>query len=310
MDMDDFKLGTELNSDLLIYTRTMLNGIEGVTDDHHRQLVKKAEGNFQWAFVACSYIANPPPGLDSRRCIQRLLHPTTNSRMAQNPLYELYATILQRFDMGDPDICNDFKFVMRRILGAFKPLSVDTLKQFVSPKDDHYEISVIIKNLGSLLSHVTPSESALPVAPLHTSFRDFLSDPRSGDYYVDLNDVHDDLALGTLRTMEAELKFNICKLETSYLLNSEVPDLEERVARNISPALSYSCYFWADHLRASKFNPDVFKTLQVLMKERFLYWLEVLSVRGEVSIAQRALFSLQGWLDQVCILITMFRLSV
>jgi len=45
------------------------------------------------------------------------------------------------------------------------------------------------------------------------------------------------------------------------------------------------------------------------MKELFLFWLEVLSVRREVSIAHRALLSLQEWLDQVCILM-MFRLSV
>jgi hypothetical protein len=35
------------------------------------------------------------------------------------------------------------------------------------------------------------------------------------------------------------------------------------------------------------------------MKERFLFWLEVLSVRGEVAIAKPALLSLQGWLNQM-----------
>jgi hypothetical protein len=165
--------------------------------------------------------------------------------------------------------------------------------------DDVSNVSAIVEDLGSVLSHVTRSESALPISPLHTSFRDFLTDEaRSGIFHVNLDNVHDELALATLRTMQAQLEFNICKFDTSYLLNSEVLDLAERIEANIPLALWYSCRFWADHLRCvSTFNSDVFESLQVLMKERYLFWLEVLSVRGEVSYAQTALLSLQGWLS-------------
>ena len=54
------------------------------------------------------------------------------------------------------------------------------------------------------------------------------------------------------------LKFNVCKLETSYLLNSEVTDLKGRVKKCI-PALWYSCRF----LAPLKCDQDHYQTVQV-----------------------------------------------
>ena len=300
MHMNDCKLTSGLDDDMLIYVRTRLSKAKRVMEEDLQKLVKKAEGNFQWAFVACSHIARPPSGLDSRLCIQRVLQPTT-ANSALNPLDELYTTVLKRFDMKDCDICNNFKFVMGQILGAFEPLPVDALDMFGSWKDSPTNVPAIVEELGSLLCHVIPPESGLPVAPLHTSFRDFLTDKsRSGDFYIDLDNAHEELALATLQTMQQELKFNICKLETSYLLNSEVPDLQTRIEDNISSALSYSCRFWADHLaHVPKFDSNMFKSLQAFMKEQFLFWLEVLSVKGEVAVAKPALLSLLWWLKQM-----------
>ena len=302
MYMNDPTLTAGLDCDMLTYMRTKLSKVKGVVENDIQELVKKAEGNFQWAFVACSHISRPPSGLNSQRCIQRVLHPAAiNSEMAVNPLDELYTTILHRFNMKDREICDNFKCVMGQILGAFEPLSVDALDVFVSWLGGHHVVSAIVEELGSLLSHVIPGESTHPVSPLHTSFRDFLTDEtRGGVYYVNLNDVHRSFALATLGTMQAELRFNICKLETSYLFNNQVSDLRKRVVDNISLALSYSCRFWGDHLaRVSRLDSDVFESLQEFMRERFLFWLEVLSVRGEVTIAKPTLLLLQRWLNQM-----------
>jgi len=301
MYMNDSMFTAGLDGDMLTYMRTKLRKAKGVVEDDIQKLVKKAEGNFQWAFVACSHISRPPSGLDSRHCVQRVLDSAAiNPEMAVNPLDELYTTILKRFNMKDRDVCDNFKSVMGQILGAFEPLSVDALDVFVSRMDGRYTVSAIVENLGSLLNHVTPGESALPVSPLHTSFRDFLTDKtRSGVYYINLDNVHGSFALATLRTMQAQLRFNICKLETSYLFNSQFLDLKKRVEDNVLLALWYSCRYWGDHLaRVSKPDPEVFESLQVFMRERFLFWLEVLSVRGEVAIAKSTLLLLQGWLNQ------------
>lgn len=302
MYMNDERLGKEIDNDIFIYTDTRLGGA-GVSESDVKKLAKKAEGLFQWVSVACDYVLHPPRGLNSKLCIQRVLNPTTGNR-GLNPLDILYTTVLERFDINDPDIHDNFQSAMGHILGSFAPLSVDSLNmmsRFDSSTDDFRDVSDIVKDLGSLLSHVTPTESTLPIAPLHTSFRDFLTDKtRSGNFYVNLDDVHVKFASATLRTMQAKLQFNICKLETSYHLNSEVKDLKQRIEDNIPHALSYSSRFWADHVaRVFEFNSEVFEALRNFMKERFLFWLELLSVRGEVRIARPSLLSLQVWLAHI-----------
>lgn len=302
--MDDGQLADRVNDDILIFMQKKLYTANICENDLYK-LVKKADGFFQWAFVACEYIAHPPSGLESKTCIQRILHPSkTKKSLGLKPLDKLYTTVLERFDMNDSDISNNFQSVMRVILGVFKPLSViglNTMHQLCFTMNDSIDISVVVKDLGSLLSNVSPSESELPIAPLHTSFRDFLTDKnRSHKFYIDLDDIHDKFTIAALQVMLEYLEFNICKLETSFCLNNEVTDLKEHIGKYISSALSYSCCFWANHLASmSKYDPKTFNLLQTFMKEKFLFWLEVLSIKGELAIAKPALLVLQKWLNQI-----------
>ena len=97
------------------------------------------------------------------------------------------------------------------------------------------------------------------------------------------------------------LRFNICALETSYLPNSEVKDLEERVAKNVSAELRYSCLHWVDHLRSSLAESSTYfddsGRMTTLLSDFFettcsLFWLEVLSLTGSVATARDMLVGL------------------
>jgi len=302
--MNDPELADSVNDDILIYMRDKLHNTQLAQDDLLK-LVKRAEGLFQWAFVACDHIAYPPPGLSSKYCLESLLH-TSLALEGAEPLDSLYVKILEaHFDMKNLQIRKNFHSILAQVLGTFEPLSITALNTMQQKMDcgtcPDVKVFDVVKHMGSLLSNVASTNSAFPIAPLHTSFRDFLTtESRSRDFYVNLDDVHDNFALAALRTMQTELKFNMCKLETSYLLNSEVPDLKRRIEDNIPSALSYSCRFWADHLaRDFEFNPNVFQGLHAFMREKLLFWLEVLSVKGEVSIVNPALLSLQGWINRM-----------
>jgi hypothetical protein len=102
----------------------------------------------------------------------------------------------------------------------------------------------ILHHLDSLLSNVTSSDQIRPIVPLHTSFRDFLTNKTSDVFYVNLGDAHHQLAHSYLGLMLDDLKFNICKLESSYLANSNVSDLDSRITEHIPPALPYACVLW------------------------------------------------------------------
>jgi hypothetical protein len=108
---------------------------------------------------------------------------------------------------------------------------------------------------------VTSSDDTLPILPLHTSFRDFLADEKSGEFHIDLGRSHHWLAHSCLGLMLNDLKFNICKLESSYVANRDVPDLESQIVKYISPALSYGCVFWGNHLERLGIEEDLFPKL-------------------------------------------------
>ena len=144
---------------------------------------------------------------------------------------------------------------------------------------------------------MTSSDRARPIVPLHTSFRDFLTSKTSDVFYVDLGDAHHQSAHSCFRIMLDNLKFNICKLESSHLANSDVPDLKSRIAKTIPPVLSYACIYWDDHSGHVSFERELFKKLRSLLETKFLFWLEVLSVKNNVGAASQALSFLSMWLQ-------------
>ena len=203
---------------------------------------------------------------------------------------------------------------MGQLLAAFEPLSIitlTTLRHFpLGDHDDDDSVTAIVRSLGSLLSNVTLTDETLPIVPLHTSFRDFLTDRNmSGDFYIDLGEAHCQLAYSCLNQMLHNLKFNICNLETSYLPNDSIPDLQSRINEYIPPALFYACRFWDDHLEHICFEQDLVAKVRLLFEEKFLFWLEVLSLTNTVGLATTALKSLEVWLasgnhnDEVCLTI-------
>jgi len=118
---------------------------------------------------------------------------------------------------------------------------------------------------------------------------------------VSLPNHHSELLIGCLNLMNQGLKKNMCKLPDA-VLNEDVDDLEERT-RKIDHSLLYACRLWHKHLVYVDAVPaQVHKITSVLHKfleEKFLFWLEVLSVIGTVRDAVDALGAAANWLE-VC----------
>jgi NACHT domain len=297
--MDDPELAAKTEQDICTYLENELPS--DVFKDHGVELAKSAEGLFQQAAVACGFIKRPPAsfGFNEKNCIQRLLGHSQDPS-GQDPLYKLYKEVLEGY-FGAPKAQILFRSVMGQLFAAIEPLSFRSLialrrRAPIDDADDSDAVHEILSCLGLLLSNVTSSDLTRPIAPLHTSFRDFLTNEKSGVFYVDLADAHRQLAHSCLGLMLDNLQFNICKLESSYLANSDVPDFESRIAKHIPPGLSYACVFWDDHLEHLAFEDDLFRKLQSLFETKFLFWLEVLSINNSVGLALPALSSLKTWL--------------
>ncbi|KAH9010513.1 hypothetical protein EDB84DRAFT_1583688 [Lactarius hengduanensis] len=269
------------------------------------ELTKRAEGSFQWAAVACGYILNPPDvfGLSQINCINHLLK-LTPDRGGQDPLDELYKEVLEGYFTHENSRLL-FRSVVGQLIASFEPLSIRsliTLRHASNHASDGRAVVVLLRRLGSLLSNVNSSDENLPIIPLHTSFRDFLTNQdKSDDFCVDLRDVHHQLAHSCLDLLLKDLKFNICNLETSYLANKDVTDISSRVDKHLPPALSYACRFWDDHMEHIGFEIDLFGKLGSFFSKKLLFWLEALSLRSDVRLASAACLAVKVWLgsDQV-----------
>ncbi len=297
--MDDRQLAAKTHDDILAFLQKRLPSEE--FRNYGNALAIKAEGLFQWAAVACGYILKPPAsfGFSKKKCIEHLLRLTADHHR-QDPLDELYKEVLEGY-FTHQEARLLFRSVVGQLITAFEPLSIrslTTLRHHTPNEDDDYDSVVeMLRHLGSLLSNVSSVDQNLPIAPLHTSFRDFLtSKVKSGDFCVSLRDAHGQSARSCLGLLLNGLKFNICNLESSYLANKDVEDLDSRVNEHIPPALLYACRFWDDHLKHIDFEIDLFIQLRRFFEEKFLFWLEVLSVTSNVGLASPALSALNVWL--------------
>ena len=145
-----------------------------------------------------------------------------------------------------------------------------------------------IDDLSSLLYRDGTENGGIRVR--HLSILDFLTGTScSNEFRVDLRQANMNIALSCLRIMIRELKFNICHLKTSHLKNTDVNDLDARVARYIPAHLSYACQFWASHAQEMLFEPTILEIVRVFLHGKFLQWLEVLSLTGKLSSASSSL---------------------
>ena len=300
--MDDTEFAAETHGDILAFFQQRLPSNE--FRHYVEPLAVKSEGLFQWAAVASQLILRPPArfGYSKEKCIKHILDSSTNRR-GQDLLDELYKEVLEGY-FKEEEERELFRSVVGQLITLIEPLTIRSLillRQHASyDEDSDTVVTGMLSCLGSLLSNANSSNKNLPITPLHTSFRDFLTNKdKSGDFYVGVGDAHHQLAHSCLRLLVDPLdglKFNICKLETSYLANDEVEDLNTRVDQHIPPALLYACRFWDYHLKHTGFKTDLFRKVESFFKEKFLFWLEALSLTRNIRLALSALATLNTWL--------------
>ncbi|KAF9649401.1 hypothetical protein BDM02DRAFT_3186299 [Thelephora ganbajun] len=213
-------------------------------------------------------------------------------------LDSLYASILKT-GFGEEDLEVDSK--VRSTIGAVvllvNPLPSPAIAELIGL--DSREITRFLTLLQSLLAF--DEESNQPAKPFHKSFPDFVTDPsRCVDtrFWISPKILHLELAMNCLRVMNDTLERNLLSLP-DYALNSEVKDLETRVNDRISDVLRYACRSWHSHLTKTEGGvTDVISRLRVFLEEKFLVWLEVVSVLGGIRGAIAGLEQLILWLQE------------
>ncbi|KAF8748944.1 WD40 repeat-like protein [Rhizoctonia solani] len=162
---------------------------------------------------------------------------------------ELYKTILDNvFKESELTKANrrTIRAILEMVVCIREPMSLDAMAGLLR-LDSVEEVDAL---LGPLRSVLNVTKKTRLVTTLHASFPDFiLSQDRSNHYYCNLNTWNTTMAEACLKLIDAtKPRFNICRLPSSFLLDKQVDDLDQRVAQSISPGLVYACRYWTAHL--------------------------------------------------------------
>ncbi|KIN99928.1 hypothetical protein M404DRAFT_1004236, partial [Pisolithus tinctorius Marx 270] len=293
--LDDVPLESA-ERDIRLFVTNEIGHLKDIGSTEIDQIAEKANGLFEWARLACEFVRPSRAGHTVKERFDDVV--TLHSGEGNTLLDATYISILESGIPTSPVPLSRFHSVMRQVLMVMEPLPMKTLslmRMHFPSEEDRYDISVILEFMAPVLSGII--DHSTPVCPLHASFYDFLTDrSRSGIYFIDLSDSYEQ-SFASLQILCGELKFNICGLESSYFSNAEVADLQERKAQNILPHLSYSCQFWAQHLWRTAFDFRLATLVNTVVgSERFLFWLEAMSLLGLVGSAADALTCTAKWL--------------
>ena len=270
------------------------------TEEQVDLLCERAAGLFAYAVATARCIdqknKNPERQLDRLlQSMERKMEGKTKLR-TNTTLDSLYMTILEEtFGEDDPEDHPSVRSVLGAVILAANPLSPSAIATLLGL--DSRDVFSLLSSMHSLL--ILQEDINHPVRPFHKSFPDFLIDPaRCADsrFRVSPPDQHTKILVGCLDLMNRELEQNMCKLP-DRVTNADVKDLKERTAQYIDNALKYACRSWHKHIvnAATTREFDVTPALRQFLGEKFLFWLEVLSVISSTREAIDALETSARW---------------
>lgn len=194
-------------------------------------------------------------------------------------LYDHMMVRISRKDAKDQQRCKD---VLVAAHLAYRPLSLDELTILAGLRPEMTQ--TIVDLCGSFLT--TNGET---VSLIHQSAKDYLDANCTRVHHGGTVQGHAVICKRSIKAMSSVLERNMYNLDYSSKPQDAATDQHRRLS-----SIGYSCVFWVDHLYSGD-RPDRKAALaedgEVIMflKQKFLYWLESLSLLGAVPDGLRAI---------------------
>ncbi|KAL5512563.1 hypothetical protein ACEPAG_3216 [Sanghuangporus baumii] len=231
-----------------------------------------ADGLFIWASTAVKMVGE---STNPRRELRMLLE---DIQSVGGGINGLYATVLEY--SGIPwhkrEAKEEFAKIVGVILFAKETLSGEDIEAFLGLEED--TVDTVLGRLRSVLSYETGKSVRLH----HASFADYLTSDRSSGKAWNIDEACQKahIAERCFDVMSETLSFNMCGVESSFLRNNEISDLQDRVQKAIPRHLDYACRFWSVHFCQVANTDDLLEKLKTFASHRLLHWFEVLSLTG------------------------------
>ncbi|KAB5591737.1 hypothetical protein CTheo_4806 [Ceratobasidium theobromae] len=288
-----------VQADIALYLTEELGRFMMPSIDQIEQLSQRSGNLFIYAATLVRHVQLGNRLGDHQKRLDSLLAAAPRSTKQYAQLDELYATVLKSALTGDDlddEAANDIKAVLQTVVCVQEPVDLKTLVALAG-LDGMERAQSALRPLRSVL-HL--SENSGLVSTLHASFPDFMcSQERSGSFFCDVEAYGQVLARQCFAIMQAQLQFNICNLESSFVADKDVDNLQDRIARYISNPLFYACRYWTGHLCSCKSLEELKSLVEEFLTIRLLFWMEVMNLKGAMGIGVEMLSKAIQWLQVV-----------
>jgi len=284
-----------VKADIATYLQAKLPRLQGTPVIN--ELMHQADGLFIFAATAVRYVT-PRPKMSKREQIRLLgelgIHAhSTGSRNTNASLIDaLYQQVmLTAFGDLKDNLLQDRLYALHTLLCTQERVSTSVAGELCSDDPDTAElVELVVDELHAVL-YVKEDR----VLWYHASFPDFIfSYARSGsvllspdsrvvDMHCEETTHHAHLVRSCFRILKTHLRFNICDLPSSFLLDSEVLDLKDRIRAKIGDGLKYSCLHWAQHL-AQTSSDDGRREIGDFLQLKVLFWIEAMNLLGSRAL--------------------------
>ncbi|CAE6429078.1 unnamed protein product [Rhizoctonia solani] len=257
------------------------------------QLSNLAGNLFIYAATAVRYIQPDDIVVDSEDRLVNILSAQVKFSRKLTDIDNLYSAILTaalKNEKLELDEARRIQLVLWTTVCSQEPVDIDTLTALVGMGEKKH-ILTALKPLRSVL-HM--SETTGLVSTLHASFSDYIfSKERANGFFCDTEAHHHVLAAKCFHIMNAGLRFNICNLASSFVLDSAILDLDQRVAMKISAPLFYACQYWGKHFVLAFASGKLSAEVNKFLLHHLLFWMEALNLKKCLRIGLSVLSGAQ-----------------
>ncbi|KAG6913928.1 hypothetical protein DXG01_003459, partial [Tephrocybe rancida] len=268
--------------------------------DIHSQLLEKltklSDGLFIYAATVVKMVTANDAAMDEQvGILQKIIDQLSNSVQ----LGDLYFQIVKdAISHPDKDFQTSRLQVLHTILCAMHPISDTVVAQLA--KTTAEVVTLVLKKLHAVMYK---SQDGM-IYTYHASFADYiLQTPTAAktafDPQCDVHMHHAFLAKRCYEIMKMQLCFNICGLESSFVKDADVKDLQKCIEDKINNSLKYAVLEWMAHLNStSDLEETLQKQPQQFLEELLLFWMEVVNLLNARREGMQMLVMLTVWIDE------------
>ncbi|KAH8797328.1 WD40-repeat-containing domain protein [Flagelloscypha sp. PMI_526] len=255
-------------------------------------LVIQADGLFIYASTLVKYLS--PRHSIAPAELKRRLEAILSGKAERSGIRTLYKQIIDTaLSSDDKEVARNRWLILHTIIccTAESP-SVPIVAGLLGV--DPQLVTTVVESLYSVL-YTTATDGSIWL--YDASFRDFVASSTGGKFPYNAPSIHTILAQACVAELAKSLRFNICRLESSFIPDAVVqPPLEERVAKHIGAFLVYASENWWVHTKRCDEVGKLYvlPIVEQMLRDKAIFWIEVMSLLGDMQRCKEILNQLMS----------------